>query len=138
MSPASIETLLTTALIAVAGFLFRVYRHSAVQDKEIAALTKANKETETMPGRLQRLELVVGIDPTGGGGLASQIEGLVHKIDTAHTERQKQHQALSAQLSDLTLAIRELPHTVRQEVADVRAVLDRRILALELARNPTK
>ena len=89
-----------------------------------------------MSPRIQRLELVVGIDPSGGGGLATQIEELSEKMDAASRERHEQNAVIMQQLSNLTTAIREMPHEIRAELAAAREVLDRRVFALELNRNP--
>lgn len=113
--------IVSAAIIALAAFLLRLYRREATTAESIESLQRTCKAHDGLSARMQRVELVVGIDPAAGGGLASQIESLAEEIALGREERGLQNKAILDQMSALT-----------KEVSEMRHALDRRVLALEL------
>lgn len=114
-------------LLPLAGFLLGQYRRSGVLDAELKQLHDAVRECKDMNARVQRLELVVGVDPAAGGGLSAQIETLSGEIESFHKVRIYESRRVVEQLAELTKTIAEMKHA-----------LETRVLRLELIGPPGK
>lgn len=77
---------------------------------QMSDLTKAVAANAALTPRVARMELVIGIDPVAGGGLAAQIEQLHQDLQDSARERNAQNaeilrelRAVSSQLQELQL-----------------------------------
>jgi hypothetical protein len=101
--------------------MLRSYRQEGVMAQEVAKLKVASEAHAAMLPRMSRIELVIGIDPAAGGGLAAQIEEL-------HQELQETRHERNAQTAEVLRAV----HVLGEKLTDVGAALERRLQAVEL------
>ena len=96
---------MAVVIVAVAAWLLRTYRHQGVQDVAISKLVSDATGHALIFPRMQRVELVVGIDPVAGGGLAAQIEQVHTDVKSSAKERREQNVETLREMRLLTVAI---------------------------------
>ncbi len=113
--------LLAGAIVALAAFLLRLYRREGIQDRALKRLEDDNALHALLAPRMQRVEMIMGIDSSAGGGMIGAFEQMGETIQNAAVERRQQNEQLLKEI-----------RSVGDKVQDAKLTLGERIQALEL------